>query len=178
MLLKDEEIQELLKGIGILDDTKIKLAEQFMKDAHTDFSDALLQLNYITDEKLGISIANHLKIPFVTLSKISIPEEVFHIVPEKIARRKNVIAFARDETGIKLAMADPGDKEIIDMVGHKTQSQVQPYLATERDILNTFYIFKKDLQKSFNALGDPKKKGKLRMTSRFLKLWTLSLRLL
>ncbi|MBP9691509.1 type II/IV secretion system protein [Candidatus Woesebacteria bacterium] len=161
MLLKDEEIKELLKGIGILDDTKIKLAEQFMKDAHTDFSDALLQLNYITDEKLGISIANHLKIPFVTLSKISIPEEVFHIVPEKIARRKNVIAFARDETGIKLAMADPGDKEIIDMVGHKTQSQVQPYLATERDILNTFYIFKKDLQKSFNVLlGDPKEKAK------------------
>ncbi|MBP9691604.1 type II/IV secretion system protein, partial [Candidatus Woesebacteria bacterium] len=104
---------------------------------------------------------NHLKTPFVTLSKISIPEEVFHIVPEKIARRKNVIAFARDETGIKLAMSNPTDQEMIDMVSHKTQSKVLPYLATERDILNTFYIFKKDLQKSFNVLlEDPKEKGK------------------
>lgn len=159
MLLKDDELKELLKGIGILDDAKIKQVDQFTKDAHVDFQEALLQMNIITDEKLGITIANHLKIPFVTLSKISIPEEVFHIVPEKIARKKKVIAFARDETGIKLAMADPNDKEIVDMVSHKTQSKIIPHLATERDILNTFYIFKKDMQKSFNKLlGDPKDK--------------------
>lgn len=159
MLLKEEELKELLKSINILDDAKIKLVEQYTKDAHTDFPDALLQMNIISDEKLGITIANHLKIPFVSLAKISIPEDVFHIVPEKIARKKKVIAFARDQAGIKLAMADPRDKEIIDMVSHKTQAAVIPHLATERDILNTFYIFKKDLQKAFDKLlGDAKEK--------------------
>ncbi len=159
MLLKIEELKELLTSIGILDDAKIKLVEQYTKDAHTDFVDALLQMNIISDEKLGITVANHLKIPFVSLAKISIPEDVFHIVPEKIARKKKVIAFARDQAGIKLAMADPRDKEIIDMVSHKTQAKVLPHLATERDILNTFYIFKKDLQKAFDKiLGDTKDK--------------------
>lgn len=159
MLLKDDELKELLKSISILDDAKIKLVEQYTKDAHTDFTDALLQMNIISDEKLGITIANHLKIPFVSLSKISIPEDVFHIVPEKIARKKKVIAFARDESGIKLAMADPRDKEIIEMVSHKTEAKIIPHLATERDILNTFYIFKKDLQKAFDKLlGDGKDK--------------------
>jgi len=162
MLLSDDELKKLLKSIDVIDDAKIKLIDQFMKDAHTDFSDALLQMNIITDEKLGITIANHLKVPFVSLAKVSIPEDVFHIVPEKIARKKNVIAFARDENGIKLAMADPRDNEMIEMVKHKTQATVIPHLATERDILNTFYIFKKDLQKSFDKLlGTPKEKDKV-----------------
>lgn len=152
MLIEDKKLKELLKEMGIIDDAGITAAEQFMKDAHTDFQDALLQLDVVTDEKLGITIANYLKIPFVSLSKISIPEEVFHIVPEKIARRKKIIAFSREKSEIKLAMADPNDQEMIKMVEQKTQSKVTPYLATERDIFNTFYIFKKDLQKAFDRI--------------------------
>ncbi len=152
MLLPEEELQKLLTGMGLVDEPKIKKLRQFMKDAHTDFEDALLQMNIISDEKLGIVVANHLKIPFVSLSKITIPQDVSHIVPEKIARRKKVIAFERDGSGIKVAMADPHNQEIIHMIEQKTLGKVTPYLATERDILNTFYIFKRDLQKAFDRL--------------------------
>lgn len=152
MLLKEEELIGILKKIEVLDNKKVKDIHEFMKNAHVDFQEAALQLNFVTDENLGMTIANHLKIPFISLSKVTIPEVVFHIVPEKIARKQKVIAFARDQTGIKLAMADPTNKEIIQMVAHKTESAVIPHLATERDIMNTFYIFKKDLQKSFDRL--------------------------
>ena len=152
MLLKEEQLIELLKKINVLDDKKLKKAHEFMKDSSIGFQEAIIQLNFISDEQLGITIANHLKIPFISLAKISIPEAVFHIVPEKIARKQKAIAFARDANGIKLAMADPSNKEIIEMVARKTQSKVLPHLASERDIMNTFYIFKKDLQKSFSNL--------------------------
>ncbi|MDA1317270.1 MAG: GspE/PulE family protein [bacterium] len=152
MIVTKEELITLLKKIDVLDDKKLKEVENFMKNAHISFQESLLQLNVITDEKLGITIANHFKIPFISLSKISIPEDVFHIIPEKIARKKRVIAFARDQAGIKLAMADPNSKDIIEMVAHKTQSKVIPHLATECDIMNAFYIFKRDLQGSFNTM--------------------------
>jgi len=152
MLLKEEQLVELLKKINVLNDKKLKKAHEFMKDSSIGFQEAIIQLNFISDEQLGITIANHLKIPFISLAKISIPEAVFHIVPEKIARKQKAIAFARDANGIKLAMADPSNKEIIEMVARKTQSKVLPHLASERDIMNTFYIFKKDLQKSFSKL--------------------------
>ena len=112
MIIPEQELITLLKDIKVLDDKKLKDVNNFMKNAHLEFTEALLQLNLITDEQLGITIANHLKVPFISLSKISIPEEIFHIVPEKIARKQKVIAFARDETGIKLAMSDPSNKEI------------------------------------------------------------------
>lgn len=158
MLLKNEQLVELLKKINILDDKKVKEVNEFSKNSGATFQEALIQLNFISDEQLGITIANHLKIPFISLSKISIPEAVFHIVPEKIARKQKVIAFARDANGIKLAMADPTNNEIVEMVARKTQSKVLPHLASERDIMNTFYIFKKDLQKSFTKLLDKAKK--------------------
>ena len=152
MIITDAELEELLKKIGLIDDKKVLEIREFMKNAHTDYTEALLQMNIITDEKLGITIANHLKIPFVALSKVSIPKEVFHIVPEKIARKHHMIAFDRDQTGIKVAMADPNNKEVVEMLMQKTQSKIIPHLATERDINNAFYIFKKDLQKEFDEM--------------------------
>ncbi|MEK9195065.1 MAG: hypothetical protein AAB975_01715, partial [Patescibacteria group bacterium] len=70
----------------------------------------------VTDENLGILIADYLKIPFIILSKITIPDTIFRIVPERLARKYKVIAFARDDEGVKLAMVNPKDQEIIDLV--------------------------------------------------------------
>ena len=160
MVITDQELIQLLTKMSLLDEKKIKDVQEYMKNASASFDDALLQLNIISDEQLGITVANFLKIPFVNLSKVSIPQDVFHIVPEKIARKHKVIAFGRDQNGIKVAMADPKNNEIIALISQKTQSKVTPYLATPHDINNTFYIFKKDLQKSFDELVKSKTNDK------------------
>ena len=160
MVISDQELIQLLTKMSLLDEKKVKDVQEYMKNASASFDDALLQLNFISDEQLGITVANYLKIPFVNLSKVSIPQDVFHIVPEKIARKHKVIAFGRDQTGIKIAMADPKNSEIIALISQKTQSKVIPYLATPHDINNTFYIFKKDLQKAFDELVKSKTNDK------------------
>ena len=160
MVISDQELIQLLTKMSLLDEKKVKDVQEYMKNASASFDDALLQLNFISDEQLGITVANYLKIPFVNLSKVSIPQDVFHIVPEKIARNHKVIAFGRDQSGIKIAMADPKNSEIIALISQKTQSKVIPYLATPHDINNTFYIFKKDLQKAFDELVKSKTNDK------------------
>jgi len=160
MVISDQELIQLLTKMSLLDEKKVKDVQEYMKNASASFDDALLQLNFISDEQLGITVANYLKIPFVNLSKVSIPQDVFHIVPEKIARKHKVIAFGRDQSGIKIAMADPKNSEIIALISQKTQSKVIPYLATPHDINNTFYIFKKDLQKAFDELVKSKTNDK------------------
>lgn len=160
MVIPDQELQELLVKMGLLDQNKLIEVQEYMKNASVGFTESLLQKNIISDEQLGISIANHLKIPFVTLSKIAIPQEVFHIIPEKIARKQKVIAFGRDDTGIKVALADPKNADILQFISQKTQQKVIPHLATERDINNTFYIFKKELQKAFDEMVGPSKNDK------------------
>src|SRR3989338_6356900 len=123
-------------------------ARDFVNNSDATLVDTLVEKDIISDENLGIMISDFLKMPFVSLSKISIPEEVFHIVPERIARKQKIIAFARDQNGIKVAMNNPLNKEIQDMITKKTGSKVIPYFSTERDISNTFDIYKKELQKN------------------------------
>ncbi|MDP3941011.1 MAG: GspE/PulE family protein [bacterium] len=152
MLISNDELKQLVLRTGLIAEEKINELEQFAKDSSTTLEDMLIERDVISDENLGILIADFLKIPFIVLTKTSIPEEVYHIVPEKLARKQKVIAFGRDTNGVKLAMVDPRNTTVQEMIARKTGSKVATYYATERDIYNTLKIYRKDLQKSFEEL--------------------------
>ncbi len=152
MTISDEDLKNLVLKTHLLTEKEFADIATYAKNADMSISEALNERNIISDENLGLLIADHLKIPFIVLSKISISRDMFHIVPERIARKQKVIAFARDQTGIKLAMADPSNKEIVEMIKKKTGLNIIVNFATERDIINTLYIYRKDLQKTFDQI--------------------------
>lgn len=152
MLISNDELKQLILRTGLIPEPKLNELEQFARDSGTTLEDMLIERDVISDENLGILIADHLKIPFIVLTKTSIPEDVYHIVPEKIARKQKVIAFGRDTNGIKLAMIDPRNTLLQEMIARKTGSRVVAYYTTERDLYNTLKIYRKDLQKAFDEL--------------------------
>lgn len=152
MTIANNELKELLIKTGILDVATFGELEVLAKNADVPITDLLLEKDIVTDENLGMMIADHLKYPYVNLAKIFIPEDVFHIIPEKIARKHKVIPFERDKNGIKLAMVDPENKDIQQSIEKKTGEKVVAYFATLRDILNTLRIYNKELQTSFDEL--------------------------
>lgn len=151
MYLDQENLVELLKKNGLINDEKIAEILDFAKNSRLSLEEALIEKDVISDEQLGMLVADYYKIPFVTLSKLSIPDDVARIVPERVARKQKIVAFSRDDSGVKLAMADPSNKEVIDIVSRKTGLKVIPYFATERDIYDVLRIYKKDLQKAFDT---------------------------
>ncbi len=152
MIISSDQLAQLVLNNGLIDKKALDELLSYAKNANVNLDQALLEKNVVPDETLGLIIANYLKIPFVTLSKLSIPEEVFHIVPEKVARKQKAIAFERTQNGIKLAMNNPYNQELLKLISQKTNQKVIPYYATEKDIYNTFHIYRKELQKSFNEL--------------------------
>lgn len=151
MLLPDQQLNQVLLSAGI-DQKRINEAAEYAKNSQTSLYEALIEKDVVSDEKLGLIVSNYLQFPFVVLSKITIPEEVFRIVPERVARKYKVISFARDTDGVKLAMADPKNTAILNLLARKTGQKMLPYLATERDIENTLQIYRKELQKKFDEL--------------------------
>jgi type IV pilus assembly protein PilB len=152
MLITDAELKSLVLKTNLTNQEGIDMLEDYIKNTGSNLYEALIERNIATDEKLGILISDYLKLPFVVLAKISIPEDVFRIVPERLARKKKVICFGLDENGIKLAMTDPKNQTIINSIAKKTNKKVFAYLATEKDIIGTYHIFQKDLQATFNRL--------------------------
>lgn len=152
MVINDQQLKAILLESGFVKQKDIQEIENYANNSSINFYDALIDKNIISDEILGQRIAHFLGFPFVTLTKTSIPDDIFHITPEKIARKLNTIAFARDQDGIKLAMSDPRNKLIIDMIAKKTGEQIVPYYATEKDVRKTLRIYRKDLQTACDNL--------------------------
>ena len=150
MLITEEQLKNILIKDGLVDEESFRQIKEYAKNADLSTAEALIERDIITDENLGLLIADFLKYPFVVLSKTSIPNDVFYIIPEKIARKQKVIAFAKEANGVKLAMADASNIELQKMISKKIGLPVIPYLATEQDIYNTLRIYRKDLQKTFD----------------------------
>lgn len=152
MLLPADRLQSIILKTGFISEKKLEELVRVAKDSQASLEDILIENDIISDENLGRLIAEELKTPFVILAKISIPEDIFHIIPESIARKHKLIPFARDKDGVKLAMADPTNITIIEMITKKVGERVIPYLATQRDIYNTLRIYQKDLQKLYEDM--------------------------
>ncbi|KKU97737.1 MAG: General secretory pathway protein E, partial [Candidatus Amesbacteria bacterium GW2011_GWB1_48_13] len=114
--------------------------------------ETLIEKDLVSDEKLGSLLAGFYGLPFVSLSKTSVPEDVFHIIPERVARSQKAIAFARAADGIKIALADPSRSDILVQVAKKTGLKTLGYFATRRDIEATLHSYQKDLQQTLNNL--------------------------
>lgn len=152
MLLNDDQLKKLVLEHHVVDEAKLAIIENYAINTNSTLSDALVENNSIADEDLGLMIANHLKLPFVNLGKIQIPEDAFHIVPERIARRQKVVAYAKDVNGVKLAMADPHNALVQEMIAKKIGLPVTASMATERDIYGVIRIYRRDLQKTLDRL--------------------------
>ncbi len=152
MLLSNEQIRNLLLHSGKLNETDIADLETFAKNARTPLQEAAIEKDAISDEVLGTLIANFLKYPFISLAKISIPENIFDIVPERLARKFKVVCFEKGPDGIKLAMVDPTNRDIMERIAKKTGLKVTPYYATGRDIENALQLYRKNIQQTFDDL--------------------------
>jgi type IV pilus assembly protein PilB len=153
MSLPDEKIVELIKKNGGLDAASVKKAEDFaLQSPSGSLASAFVESGVLTEDALGGIIAGFYSVPYISLSKVTIPEDVARIIPEKVAKRHKAIAFARDATGIKVAMADPGNKTLLGFVARKTGERAIPYYSEPKEIEGTIQLYKKALQKTIDEL--------------------------
>ncbi len=152
MVITDDQLKELIVKTGIIDQKKLQELSAFVKNSGETLENVLIENNIISDQNLGLLIADFLKLPFVVLSNMSIPEDVYKIVPEKIARKEKIVVFARDEHTIKIATPNIQNIALREMIEKKTGTKVALYFTTEKDITNALRAYRKDLQKSFEGL--------------------------
>jgi len=155
MPLTESQIIGLVKksGLLLLDESTIAKAEDYaIKTKSPSLLNSLIETGVLTEDQLGTVIAGYYNVPYITLSKQSIPENVAHIIPEKVARRVKAIAFARDADGVKVALSDPSNKDILSMVARKTGERAIPYYANAEEIEATVNLYQKALQKTIDEL--------------------------
>lgn len=152
MIITDQELKDILLNAGVIPQDALENLFVIAKSSGLLLADVLIEKDIITDENLGIIVANHLHVPFINLSKITIPDDVLKIIPERVARKQRIIAFAKDQDGVKIAMVDPANTDAIAAIGKKVNVLIVPHYATGRDIENMLRLYTKNLQKTLEEL--------------------------
>ncbi|MGE5041953.1 MAG: GspE/PulE family protein [Candidatus Levyibacteriota bacterium] len=152
MVISDDELKNIVIRAGIISNERLNELMEFTRNSGSSFADALIEEDLVSDEKLGVLIADYLHIPFIILSKLSIHEDVFRLIPERMARKQKIIPFEKNQNGLKVAMGNPRNQELLPIISKKVNLNIIPYYATDRDIENVLRIYKKDLQKTFEQL--------------------------
>ncbi len=152
MALDPHTVAQILLQANLL--TKEKLAEvtKIALSSDKSIESVLLEQKILTDQQIGQALAAAFKVPYVYLRDISIPDEVFVLIPERVAKSNLMVTFARDAQSISIAMAAPAQNETLQLLMKKTGLPVKVFLATEQDIENTLTQYKKDLQKIVDGL--------------------------
>ena len=152
MLISDDQLKKLLEENAHISKGNIEAIQSYAKNSGSTLFDAVVERGFMTDENLGHLIADFLHFPFIQVSRTTIPEEVFHLIPERVARRQKIIPFEKDRDSLKIAMADPTNIQAVQMITQKTGLRTTSYLTTEKEIDNTLKIYRKDISRTFEEL--------------------------
>lgn len=125
---------------------------EMARNSNSPLEEILIEGKIVGDEELGQILAKHYKVPFVNLSKVTIPDDLLNLLPERVIRKQKVLVFASDTNSLKLAMVDPSKQEVITMLSQKTGKKVEAHLATMRDMQSALRIYQSDLQKIIDNL--------------------------
>ena len=154
-----DALKSLILGTGLLSekdfDNTVKEAQRTEKDV----VDVLVSRNYITRDYYAEMLAQYFKVPRVKLIGEKIPKEILNLIPEEIARTRNVIVFNKSDSTISVAMLDPANLEALEFLEKYTGYFVKPYLALEEDLQSIFAQygqvvssdFQKTIQESIQA---------------------------
>lgn len=152
MNLPDDIVKKILTDASVIPSSEIAELETLAKSSNSTLADIVRQKRIVTEEHFGKLLASHYGIPFVSLAKITIPEAVYRIVPDKFAKAHTLIPFARDTTGLKVAVSDPTDTTAIATLEKKAGQKVIPHYATEQDIRTALRLHRRDLTTLFGEL--------------------------
>lgn len=152
MGISDEKLYKLLLGLDVAKEKDLLSLLRQSRKHNIPFQEIIIQKDILSDDNLGQLIADFLKIPFIALSKLSIPRNVLTIIPERVARANKIIAFEISEKGLGIATSDPENSESIMLVSKKVGLSPRIYYCTDRDIEEALSLYKEQIKSTFDVM--------------------------
>jgi len=156
IVLPPQKLKEILVKEGIIDGETFEeiLAEAERKRQNP--IEIIISRGLVNKDYFLLLISKALGVERVNFGLVKVDESILRLLPEDVARRRNVIIFGRDQSGKYLAaMANPNDLETIDFLTLKLGGPIKAFLADDDDLNRGFALYEKkqtlDFQKTITA---------------------------
>lgn len=130
----NQTLFQKIKELGVVKAEDLDRALIISNENKQFLGDVIYQHDLLTDEQVGHIVADILKLPFVILTQLSIPKEVFEIIPEVYSRKQEIVVFKKDPFGLYLATSNPDNQTAFEFISRKTGQTLILHYATARDI--------------------------------------------
>ncbi len=124
MLLEDGKLKE--------EDLSRALAEQ--KKYGEKLGEVLIKMGLLPEKEIIDTISKQLRIPFVRLEHMEIPETVLWLVPGDLVKNYLVLPLEQNQNVLKLAMVDPLDIGAMDEISRSVKMEIEPCIVTEGEL--------------------------------------------
>jgi len=156
MLSQKKRLGDILIEKGIITEDILNRALSLQQGSGEKLGDVFLKMGVIKEEDLYSALSDIYNVPYVNLDDVAIDSEVVKLVPEHICRRYMVIPLNIDGDRIMVAMSNPVNIYALDDIRIITGKEVDPVLASERQItqvLDRIYTIQKGLEETLINIG-------------------------
>src|SRR5207253_7960065 len=129
-----ERIADVLIEEGLLLPNQLEEAIGIQKAEGGRLLKVLTDRQFVTEQDMVFSMGRCLNTPPVNLARLRVPEEVMSLVPREMAKANRLVAIARLDGKLFVAMADPTNVLAVDDLKRRVQLEIVPMIATERAV--------------------------------------------
>jgi type IV pilus assembly protein PilB len=139
--INNKRLGEILIGLKYITTPELDIALAQQEKTNRKLGAVMLDLGFVTAEQLINALDEQYHNYTVNLEQIYIPPEIPLLIPEKLARRHNIIPIKLEGDAMTLAMENPANIFAIDDVKLATGLQVKTVGAAADQILKAINIF-------------------------------------
>lgn len=129
-------IGEMLMAQGYITEAQLDKALEQQKVTGQRLGKTLVSLGFMPEEKLIEILSIQFEIPYVSLNNFSFDPDVVKYLSEHVCRGYNVVPLFVNakEKILTIAMSDPTNMRVIDIVKFKAQMDIDVVMASEKDV--------------------------------------------
>lgn len=124
-------IGDLLVGEDLISQEQLEQALIEQRSSGARLGYVLVKLGFVLEIEITKMLARQYHVPAVDLSRFEVDEKIIKLVPSDVALKHSVLPLKRDGRSLTVAMAEPGNMQIIDDLKFITRCDIVPVIAGE-----------------------------------------------
>jgi hypothetical protein len=132
--MEKRNLGEMLMAANLIDEVQMRIALSEQKRTGRKFGSALVELKFIDENVLAAFLSKQMDVPCISLLHIEIPKKVARRIPSRVARECKAVPIRFEADQLEVAMVDPTDHELIDILESTSGMKIIPLIAPESSI--------------------------------------------
>ncbi len=140
-----KRLGELLKELGFINDEQLNIALEVQKVVGKSLGEILVDLSFVSPQELAQALAHQAGKEFIDLSVYYPSLEALKLIDKNLAKQLEILPLSISGNYLEIAVSDPFNVNIIDLVKRKTGLDVKIYVSDRESILRNIEIYYEQL---------------------------------